>query len=249
MLVAAGVALLAAIGIAVAPNPALLGLAMFIVGFAAATFGLARHSFMTTRVPIAFRARALSLIGGSHRLGRFAGPFLAAGLVALTGNPGTAIWAFSVCLVLAALLVGFAPDPERLVPAAATQAPGERPDGIAGYSNGGGAAILVAAARDGGHEDFQSIRFLMSFAGPTSPTLQAHIRSFLGSQRSRITIPTLIFGSRRDPMLANAGQMAQDLFEHCELAITDEPRPYANHALPEAAASYEPVVRFLAARA
>lgn len=130
MLVAAGVALLAAIGIAVAPNPALLGLAMFIVGFAAATFGLARHSFMTTRVPIAFRARALSLIGGSHRLGRFAGPFLAAGLVALTGNPGTAIWAFIVCLVLAALLVGFAPDPERLVPAAATQAPGERPDGI-----------------------------------------------------------------------------------------------------------------------
>ena len=125
----------------------------------------------------------------------------------------------------------------------------ERPDGIAGYSNGGGAATLVAAARDGGHEDFESIRFLMSFAGPTSPTLQAHVRSFLGPQRSRITIPTLVFGSRRDPMLANAEQMAQDLFEHCELAITDEPRPYANHALPEAAASYDPVVRFLAAQA
>ena len=130
MLVAAGVALLAAIGIAVAPNPALLGLAMFIVGFAAATFGLARHSFMTTRVPLAFRARALSLIGGSHRLGRFAGPFLAAGLVALTGNPGTAIWAFMVCLVFAALLVGFAPDPERLIPATATQTSDERPAGI-----------------------------------------------------------------------------------------------------------------------
>lgn len=125
----------------------------------------------------------------------------------------------------------------------------ERPDGIAGYSNGGGAAILAAAARDGGHEDFQSIRFLMSFAGPTSPTLQAHIRSFLGPQRSRITIPTLIFGSRLDPMLASAEQMAQDLFEHCELAISDEPRPYANHALPEAASCYEPVIRFLAARA
>ena len=50
-------------------------------------------------------------------------------------------------------------------------------------------------------------------------------------------------------MLANAEQMAQDLFEHCELAITDEARPYANHALPESATSYEPVVRFLAARA
>lgn len=125
----------------------------------------------------------------------------------------------------------------------------ERPDGIAGYSNGGGAATLVAAARDAGHEAFQSIRFLMSFAGPTSPTMQAHIRRFLGPQRSRITIPTLIFGSRHDPMLAHAAQMANDLFEHCELAITDESRPYANHALPEAAACYEPVVRFLAARA
>jgi hypothetical protein len=40
----------------------------------------------------------------------------------------------------------------------------ERPDGIAGYSNGGGAALLVAAAHDAGHEAFQSIRFVLSFA-------------------------------------------------------------------------------------
>jgi S-formylglutathione hydrolase FrmB len=32
----------------------------------------------------------------------------------------------------------------------------ERADGIAGYSNGGGAALLVAAARDAGEEAFQS---------------------------------------------------------------------------------------------
>jgi hypothetical protein len=124
----------------------------------------------------------------------------------------------------------------------------ERPDGIAGYSNGGGAATLVAAAREAGEEAFQSIRFLMSFAGPTSETMQRHIREFLGPDRSRITIPTIIFGSRYDPMLANAEQMARDLFEHCELAIADETRPFANHALPDQAAAYEPIVEFLAAR-
>lgn len=124
----------------------------------------------------------------------------------------------------------------------------ERPDGIAGYSNGGGAAQLVAAQRDAGHEAFQSIRFLMSFAGPTSPMMQRHIREYLGPQRSRITLPTIIFGSRHDPMLASAGQMAGDLFERCELAITDEVRPYASHALPDQAESYEPIVRFLTAQ-
>jgi hypothetical protein len=124
----------------------------------------------------------------------------------------------------------------------------ERPDGIAGYSNGGGAALLVAAAREAGHEAFQSIRFLMSFAGPTSPMMQSHIRGYLGPHRSRITIPTLIFGSRYDPMLGGAEQMAGDLFERCELAIADERRPFANHALPDGVECYEPVVRFLAAQ-
>lgn len=142
MLIATGVALLAAVGIALAPDPALLGASVFVVGFAAATFGLARHSFMTTRVPVSFRARALSLIGGSHRLGRFAGPFLAAGIVAVTGTPGATIWAFIVCLALTALLVGFAPDPERIVPRAVQVASGVT-------TNGKPSGGIVAAVREG----------------------------------------------------------------------------------------------------
>lgn len=124
----------------------------------------------------------------------------------------------------------------------------ERPDGIAGYSNGGGVAQLVAAAREAGHEAFQSIRFLMSFAGATSPMMQRQIREHLGPSHSRITIPTILFGSRHDPMLANAEQMATDLFERCELAIADERRPYANHALPDRTESYARIVNFLKAR-
>jgi hypothetical protein len=121
----------------------------------------------------------------------------------------------------------------------------EHPDGIAGYSNGGGAAQLVAAAREAGHPDFQSIRFLMSFCGATSPMMQGKIREFMGPERRRITIPTIIFGSRHDPLLANAEQMARDLFERCELAIADEKRPFANHALPESVESYERIVNFV----
>lgn len=124
----------------------------------------------------------------------------------------------------------------------------ERPDGIAGYSNGGGAALLVAASAEAGHEAFQSIRFVMSFAGATSPTMQRHIGDILGPMRGRIAMPAIMFGSRYGPMLANAEQMARDLFERCELAVVDEKRPFANHALPDNAESYEPIVRFLEAR-
>lgn len=153
MLIASAVALLGVIGVAFAPNVAVLGAAVFVVGFAAATFGLARHSFMTTRVPFAIRARALSLIGGSHRLGRFAGPFLAAGLLTATGSSAAPVWAFVVCLVLAALLVAFAPDPERVIapPAGGADAGGAR--GARGRDAAGPASAraggIAAAIREG----------------------------------------------------------------------------------------------------
>ncbi|WP_396426473.1 MFS transporter [Leucobacter luti] len=115
MLIATGVAFFGAIGIVLAPNPGTLGVAVFVIGFAAATFGLARHSFMTTRVPVAFRARALSLIGGSHRLGRLEDRS-AAGILALTASPVAPVRAFVVCLALTALLVTCAPDPEQALP-------------------------------------------------------------------------------------------------------------------------------------
>lgn len=108
--------------------------------------------------------------------------------------------------------------------------------------------MLVAAAKEAGHEAFRSIRFVMSFAGATSPTMQRHIREALGDKRSRISMPALMFGSQYDPMLAHAQQMAGDLFERCDLVVADERRPFANHALPEQAERYAPVVRFVAAR-
>ena len=112
----AGVLCLAgALAGAFATTVPLLIVAVFVVGFCAAAFGLARHSFMTTRVPLHFRARALSLLGGTFRLGMFLGPFIAAGLLALFADERATIWFFGGCLVATILLVLLGPDPELRV--------------------------------------------------------------------------------------------------------------------------------------
>ncbi len=83
------------------------------IGVCAAVFGLARHAFMTTRVPPAFRARALSLLGGSARLGAFLGPLAAALLLQISGTDTTVVWFFLTCSAALVALVLFGPDPEK----------------------------------------------------------------------------------------------------------------------------------------
>ncbi|TQM27904.1 MFS transporter [Microbacterium kyungheense] len=112
------------LGMALAPSLGVFAIAVFLIGFCAAAFGLARHSFMTTRVPLSFRARALSLLGGTFRLGMFVGPFIAAGLLAVVGDEHATIWFFGGCLVATVLLVLFGPDPEKQLP---VPAPAPRP--------------------------------------------------------------------------------------------------------------------------
>lgn len=107
------------VGMALAPSLGVFAIAVFLIGFCAASFGLARHSFMTTRVSLSFRARALSLLGGTFRLGMFVGPFIAAGLLALFGDEHATIWFFGGCLVATVLLVLLGPDPEKQFVAAA----------------------------------------------------------------------------------------------------------------------------------
>ena len=113
MAIAGVVSLAGVVGMAFAPSLGIFAIAVFLIGFCAAAFGLARHSFMTTRVPLSFRARALSLLGGTFRLGMFIGPFVAAALLALFGDEHAAIWFFGGCLVATVLLVLLGPDPEK----------------------------------------------------------------------------------------------------------------------------------------
>ncbi|WP_028601699.1 MFS transporter [Ottowia thiooxydans] len=53
----------------------------FMVGMSQAIYNLARQSYLTEAVPIAYRARALSTLGGVMRIGMFVGPFLAAAAI------------------------------------------------------------------------------------------------------------------------------------------------------------------------
>ncbi len=95
----------------VAPNPFVLGLGIFLIGIATAVFALARHAFLTTYVPLVYRARALSTLGGVFRAGWFVGPFLSAGLIHLTGTTHSAFWVFIVFCVLTVTILLILPDP------------------------------------------------------------------------------------------------------------------------------------------
>jgi MFS family permease len=113
MALAATVSVGGVLGMVFAPGLVVFAVSVFVIGFCAAAFGLARHAFMTTRVPEAFRARALSLLGGAFRLGVFVGPFIAAGLLAVFHDESAALWFFGICLAGTILLVLVGPDPEQ----------------------------------------------------------------------------------------------------------------------------------------
>ena len=123
MVIAGLISMVAVVGMVLAPVIAVFAASVFLLGFCAAAFGLARHAFMTTRVPLEFRARALSLLGGSFRLGVFVGPFITAALLQIFGDEHAAIWFFLGCLVVMVLLVLFGPDPEKTNPVISATSP------------------------------------------------------------------------------------------------------------------------------
>ncbi|MBO9512672.1 MAG: MFS transporter [Variovorax sp.] len=85
-------------------NLLLFAAGCFMVGMSQAVYNLARQSYLTEVVPIAYRARALSTLGGVMRIGMFAGPFLAAGAVHAFGLP--AAYVVGIAAVVAAAAVG-----------------------------------------------------------------------------------------------------------------------------------------------
>lgn len=56
----------------------LLAIGVLLMGTSVAVFMLARQVYLTEAVPLSLRARAMSTLGGSMRIGVFIGPFLAA---------------------------------------------------------------------------------------------------------------------------------------------------------------------------
>lgn len=96
-----------------APNPWVLLAGVLLIGIATAVFALARHAFMTTHVPLRYRARALSTLGGIFRGGWFIGPLIASAVISATGTPQSAFWIFAIGCTAAALSLLILPDPER----------------------------------------------------------------------------------------------------------------------------------------
>lgn len=92
-----------------APTVWLLAAAVLLVGMASAVFLLARQSYLTEAVPLHLRARALSTLGGTTRIGVFAGPFAGAACIHVFGLAG-AYGAAAVAMAGAGAIAWLAPD-------------------------------------------------------------------------------------------------------------------------------------------
>ncbi|MDX6345053.1 MAG: hypothetical protein QOH87_5191 [Trebonia sp.] len=87
------------------------GFGVLLIGAASSVYGLARQSYLTEMVPPHMRARALSTLGGTLRIGVFLGPFLGAGAMELWGLPG-AYYVSLAAIVAAGVIVYRVPDLE-----------------------------------------------------------------------------------------------------------------------------------------
>lgn len=80
-----------------------LAIAVFVTGLAGAVFSLARQAYLTEAVPISVRARAMSTLGGTFRIGTFVGPFIGAAIITVAGIATAYAFAAGMCLAAAAL--------------------------------------------------------------------------------------------------------------------------------------------------
>ncbi|MFI0462647.1 MFS transporter [Saccharopolyspora sp. 5N102] len=104
MIGAAIVSVLGLVGCYFSTTPWMLGACVFLVGLSTAVFALARHAYITTAVPLRYRARALSVLGGVFRGGYFIGPFLAV-LVLMVTPDKRAVFLLHIAFALASVIL------------------------------------------------------------------------------------------------------------------------------------------------
>ena len=88
-----------------------LGAGVTLVGASTAVWGLARHAYLAYAVPVAIRARAISVMAAASRVGVFVGPLIGA-VVVLGAGPRGAFAVELAGIVLAAVLMARVPDVE-----------------------------------------------------------------------------------------------------------------------------------------
>lgn len=86
-----------------AASVVVLGAAILAIGMSGAVFGVARQAYLTEVVPVRYRARALSTLGGVFRIGGLLGPLAGAGIVALWGLSAAYVFAATMTLIAAAV--------------------------------------------------------------------------------------------------------------------------------------------------
>ncbi len=86
-----------------------LGAAVVVSGMAWTAFLIARQGYLIDAVPAPYRARAMSVLGGSHRVGLLVGPVLGALVIGLTDLRAAFVLA-AVLTVAAGLLARVMPD-------------------------------------------------------------------------------------------------------------------------------------------
>lgn len=104
----------ALLGAFLAESVILLAIAIAVTGLGGAVFSLARQAYLTEAIPIPMRARALSTLGGTFRIGLFIGPFIAAAMVT-RWSIGAAYGFAAMMSLAAATLTAFLPDVTRKV--------------------------------------------------------------------------------------------------------------------------------------
>ena len=105
MILAAIVASFALLGCLFASSLIVLGASLLVLGICTAVFYLARQSYMTEIVPVGLRARAMSTLAGSHRVGLFIGPFIGAAAIGVGGLRAAYVVAI-VATTSSAIIVG-----------------------------------------------------------------------------------------------------------------------------------------------
>jgi MFS family permease len=156
MVVAGGVSMGAMLGCLLTSSLPVFGLCLFAMGMCTATFYLARQSYLTEVAPLHLRARALSMLGGAHRIGLFIGPFVGAAVISMASLRAAYAVAVGTAGLAAALLLVI-PDIERAGGAAPARAdaPDAAPDGLAATARTyrrllltlGVAVLAIGAAR------------------------------------------------------------------------------------------------------
>jgi MFS family permease len=112
LVLACSVDALALVGAFLARSLVLLAVAVLVTGLAGAVFSLARQAYLTEAIPIRMRARALSTLGGTFRIGLFVGPFIGAAIVS-AWTIGAAYGFAALMSLSAAVLTAFLPDVTR----------------------------------------------------------------------------------------------------------------------------------------